>query len=79
MCNYNVAIDESVMEEVRPSITNGMEESDWVQMQVETLFSKMAEKARAQRTQGLRLSQRLRGIGHAPEGFDYKKELEDRF
>ena len=43
MCNYNVAIDESVMEEVRPSITNGMEESDWVQMQVETLFSKMAE------------------------------------
>ena len=27
----------------------------------------------------VRLSQRLRGIGHAPKDFDYKKELEDRF
>ena len=27
----------------------------------------------------LMLSQRLRGIGHAPKDFDYKKELEDRF
>ena len=27
----------------------------------------------------LRISQRLRGIGHAPKDFDYKKELEERF
>ena len=27
----------------------------------------------------LSLSQRLRGIGHAPKDFDYKKELENRF
>ncbi len=30
-------------------------------------------------TEKVRLSQRLRGIGHAPKDFDYKKELEERF
>ena len=79
MCNYNVVIDEAVMDEVRPSIAKGMEESTWVQLQVQTLFAKMAEEARNKKKNSLRLSQRLRGIGHAPKDFDYKKELEDRF
>ena len=79
MCKYNIAIDDAVMEEVRPSITNGMEESVWVQMQVDMLFKKLAETARNKKKVGLRLSQRLRGVGHAPKDFDYKKELEDRF
>ena len=79
MCKYNIAIDDAVMEVVRPSIENGMEESVWVQMQVEMLFKKLAETARNKKKDGLRLSQRLRGIGHAPNDFDYKKELEDRF
>jgi hypothetical protein len=39
----------------------------------------MAEDARNKKKNSLRLSQRLRGIGHAPKDFDYKKELEDRF
>jgi len=67
------------MEEVRPTIAKGMEENDWVQMQVEMLFAKMAERVRARKSNSLSLSQRLRGIGHAPKDFDYKKELEDRF
>ena len=75
MCNYNVAIDDAVMKDVRPTITEGMEEGAWVQ----TLFAKMAEDARNKKRNSLRLSQRLRGIGHAPKDFDYKKELEDRF
>ena len=79
MCKYNISIDDAVMEEVRPAITEGMEESAWVQMQVQTLFAKMAENARNKKKQNLRLSQRLRGIGHAPKDFDYKKELENRF
>ena len=37
-CSYNIAIDDSVMERVRPSITKGMEEAAWVQLQVETFF-----------------------------------------
>jgi hypothetical protein len=39
----------------------------------------MAENARNKKRNDLRLSQRLRGIGHAPKDFDYKKELENRF
>jgi len=67
------------MEEVRPVITDGMEEGAWVQMQVEALFAQMAENVRNKKKKDLRLSQRLRGIGHAPKDFDYKKELENRF
>jgi hypothetical protein len=79
MCKFSIAIDDAVMEEVRPTIAEGMEESAWVQMQVQTLFAKMAENARNKKKNDLRLSQRLRGIGHAPKDFDYKKELENRF
>ena len=78
MCRYNISIDDAVMDEVRPSITRGMDENEWVQMQVETLFAQMAAEAR-NKPQKLMLSQRLRGVGHAPKDFDYKKELEDRF
>lgn len=79
MCRYNIAIDDAVMEQVRPSIADGMEEDAWVEMQVQMLFAQMAKKARAGRNHGMNLSQRLRGIGHAPKDFDYKKELEERF
>lgn len=78
MCRFNIAIDDAVMEDVRPSITSGMDEDAWVQLQVEMFFSRMAAEAR-KKSQKLMLSQRLRGIGHAPKDFDYKKELEDRF
>lgn len=67
------------MEEIRPAITKGMPENEWVQMQVDTLFAKIAESVRSKKSQSLSLSQRLRGIGHAPKDFDYKKELEERF
>ena len=79
MCTYSVRIDDAVMDEVRPSITEGMDESTWVQLQVEALFSQMAAEAKSQQPQKLMLSQRLRGIGKAPKSFDYKKELEERF
>ncbi len=39
MCKYNIAIDDAVMEEVRPVIAEGMDEDAWVQLQVEMLFS----------------------------------------
>jgi len=46
MCKYNISIDDAVMEEVRPSITQGMDEDVWVQLQVEMLFSQMAASRR---------------------------------
>ena len=79
MCKYNIAIDDAVKEEVRPSISKGMDEATWVQLQVEALFSQMAAKAKQRRSGKMMLSQKLRGIGHAPKDFDYKKELEERF
>ena len=78
MCTYHIRIDDAVMEAVRPSIASGMDENAWVQMQVEALFAQMVTETR-NRPQKRMLSQRLRGIGHAPKDFDYKKELEDRF
>lgn len=79
MCLYNIKIDDAVMEEVRPSITKGMDESEWVQLQVEILFSQLAATISSKKTSKIKLSERLRGIGHAPEGFDYKKELAAQF
>ena len=61
MCNYNIAIDEAVMEEVRPSITEGMEENAWVQLQVEMLFSRMAAKAKMVKPHQQMLSKRPSG------------------
>ena len=78
MCRYSIAIDDAVMEEVRPTIDNGIDEALWVQLQVEALFRRLAAKAVSKRKRES-LSQRLRGIGTAPDGFDYKKELEERF
>ena len=46
MCRYNISIDDAVMEKVRPSITQGMDEDAWVQLQVEMLFSQMAASHR---------------------------------
>ena len=78
MCRYNIAIDDALMEMVRPAIGNSVDENLWVQNQVEALFRKIAAKAMSKKKNET-LSQRLRGIGSAPAGFDYKKELEARF
>lgn len=51
----------------------------WMQSQIEVLLTQMA-MAMSEPTQSKRpLSARLRGIGHAPQGFDYKQELADRY
>ena len=42
MCRYNIAIDDALMEEVRPSIGDGVDEVVWVQLQVEALFRRLA-------------------------------------
>ena len=46
MCRYNISIDDALMEAIRPSITQGMDEDTWVQLQVEMLFSQMAASQR---------------------------------
>ena len=46
MCRYNIAVDDAIMEEMRPTIVDGMEEGLWVQLQVNMLFSKMIAERR---------------------------------
>jgi hypothetical protein len=46
---------------------------------IEALFMQLATKLNRKKDSQKKLSERLRGIGHAPAGFDYKKELEKRF
>lgn len=46
MCKFSISIDDAVMEEVRPSIIDGMDEKAWVQLQVEMLFAQMAASRR---------------------------------
>ena len=44
MCRYNVSIDDAIMDTIRPTIDYGMEEEAWVQLQVNMLFSRLAEE-----------------------------------
>lgn len=41
MCTYNISIDENVMEKVRPSITSGISEEQWLQYQVNMLIQQI--------------------------------------
>ena len=42
MCIYKIAIDDALMEKVRPAIGEGVEESKWMQQQVEMLLVQVA-------------------------------------
>jgi hypothetical protein len=49
-----------------------------MQSQVESILMQMASDME-EKSKKTRLSQRLRGIAHAPKDFDYKEELTKRF
>jgi len=80
MCTYTLTFDDKLMEKVRPSFANDTAMKTWLQNQIEVLLIQYIGdvKSYAQKNQP-KLSERLRGIGKAPEGFDYKKELASRF
>ena len=46
MCRFTIAVDDVIMEEMRPTIADGMDENLWVQLQVDMLFSKMIAERR---------------------------------
>lgn len=79
MCTYNISIDDALMDRVRPAFADNAAVSHWMQTQIEVLLTQMAA-AMSEKTQPKQsLSARLRGIGHAPQGFDYKHELVERY
>ena len=42
MCTYQISINDSLMEKVRPAIADGVEEAAWIQQQVEMLLIQLA-------------------------------------
>ena len=79
MCTYNISIDDSLIERVRPAFSNNDAIGFWMQSQIETMLQEMASKVNKEQPKML-LSQKLRGIAaHAPKDFDYKRELEKRY
>ncbi len=78
MCTYQISIDDSLMERVRPAFEDNAAITTWMQSQMEVLLLELATTVHQRKSCKRNVSQRLRGIAHAPADFDYKKELADR-
>ena len=79
MCTYNISIDDTLMERVRPAFADNAAIRAWMQSQVEILLWQMVADKTEKTAPTMKLSQRLRGIAHAPADFDYKEELANRY
>ena len=79
MCTYKISIDDSLLEQVKSLFPSEAEINSWIQSQLEDLLLQLADNNKHKKPQKDKLSTRLRGIAKAPEGFDYKKELAERY
>ena len=79
MCTYSISVDDTLMEQVRPAFADNDAVGAWMQSQIEAILFQMATEMKYSNAPKVKLSVRLRGIAHAPEGFDYKQELASRF
>ena len=79
MCTYKISIDDSLAEQVRLLFSNEAEISLWMQSQLEFLLLQINKKKEPQKNNNESITNKLRGIAKAPDGFDYKQELANRF
>ena len=79
MCTYTLKIDDKLVSRVKPAFKNEKAFQKWLQSQVEVLFIQYSTNIDKKGKTQKKLSERLRGIGIAPQDFDYKKELLNRF
>lgn len=79
MCTYNITVNDSLMEEIRPAFPNEEAVERWLQQQMNIILLEFASKQRSVAAKGCPLSQRLRGIATTPKDFDYKQELANRY
>jgi len=79
MCTYNISVNDSVIESIRPAFPDEKALEQWLQRQMDMILIEFAAKQKASVVGELPLSQRLRGIATAPNDFDYKEELENRY
>ena len=78
MCTFSISVDDTLMERVRPSIAKGVGEAQWMQEQFNIWLTQFVTVKASETRSTMKLSQRLRGIAHAPADYDYKKELANR-
>lgn len=78
MCTYKITFKDTLIDRVRPAFVDNYEIASWMQQQLEVILLQLAAQMEGKSAeQGL--SQRLRGIAHAPKDFDYKAELANRY
>ena len=78
MCTYKITVKDTLIDRVRPAFVDNHEIASWMQQQLEVILLQLAAQMEG-RSAERGLSQRLRGIAHAPKDFDYKAELANRY
>ena len=79
MCTYNISVNDTLMETIRPAFPNELALEQWLQQQMDIIIIEFAAKQQVPIKSKQPLSQRLRGIAKVPENFDYKEELANRY
>ena len=79
MCTYNISVNDTVIETIRPAFADEKALEQWLQRQMDMILIEFAAKQKASVARKQPLSQRLRGIATAPKDFDYKEELANRY
>lgn len=70
MCRYNIAIDDALIEEVRPHIGKGVEVQSWLEeMLHKALLSYAAQFASQPRNRSKMVVEQLKALENDPEGF----------
>ena len=70
MCRYNIAVDDALMEEVRPHIGENVAVQSWLEeMLRKALESYLEELAKESKIRSERICQQVKALGDTPEGF----------
>ena len=70
MCRYNIAIDDALIEEVKPHIGKDVKIQLWLEEILNNaLLSFVAQFSNESKSRGERIYQQLEALGDTPEGF----------
>ena len=70
MCRYNLAVDDALMDEVRPHIDKDVAVQSWLEEFLhKALLSYAAQFVAENERRGKRVSQQVKALGDTPEGF----------
>lgn len=70
MCRYNLAVDDTLMEEVRPHIGENVAVQTWLEeMLRKALLSYVEQLSMESKTRSERICEQVKALGDTPEGF----------